>query len=206
MGRELKGKFIVLEGPHASGKTTQAKMLHEISIKSGIEIKFSKEPYHRDFKPLIEKYSEGDIANSPILMTLLAADRYLHTQDIIKWLTNGIHVISDRYVMSSFVYQQIQKIPLRTIKLVNNFILKPDCTFYFDVPIKMRTSRLNESPISEKHFFLNENNVINEQSLYEKMVKEWDSELCGKIVTIDGTNNIQNINSELYKHLLQIIG
>lgn len=202
---KFKGKFFVFEGPHASGKTTQAKMLHEILRKSGIESTYSKEPYHRDFISLIEKYSEGDIVNSPILMNLLAADRYLHTQDIIKWLKGGMNVISDRYVMSSFVYQQIQQIPLSTIKLINNYLIKPDYTFYLEVPIKVRISRLKKSHSRENHFFLIENNIIKEQSLYEMIVKEWDSVTYGTLVKIDGTKSIHQINSKLYNFLLEII-
>jgi len=200
---EIKGKFFVIEGPHASGKTTQAKMLHRILKKSGIESRYTKEPYHHDFISLIEKYSEGNVVNSPILMNLIAADRYLHIQDIISWLEKGIHVISDRYILSSFVYQQIQEFPLVMIKLINSFSIKPNYTFYLEVPIKERESRLKKIRNRKKHFFLIEKNIVKEQELYKQMAIEWDSVIYGKLVKIDGTKSINQINSMLYKHILE---
>jgi len=84
------GKFIVFEGCHASGKTTQAKMLCEYLQSKGIKAQYTKEPYCDDLKPLIRRYSDGDLIDSPILMYLIAADRYLHTKDITSWMQKGV--------------------------------------------------------------------------------------------------------------------
>ncbi len=38
-------KFIVFEGPHGSGKTTQAKLLKKYLIERRVSVVYTKEPY-----------------------------------------------------------------------------------------------------------------------------------------------------------------
>ena len=160
----------------------------------GIEAHYTKEPYCDDLIPLISKYSNGELINSPVLMYLLAADRYIHVKDIISWMQKGMFVICDRYVLSSWVYQQIQGIPLNIIKRANSFAINPDMMFYIDVPLKERLLRLHRTHKGIRTFFLSDANLIEEQELYHKSVNNWDKKRYGEIVVTDGQQSVTQIH------------
>ncbi|MDH5441453.1 MAG: dTMP kinase [Candidatus Bathyarchaeota archaeon] len=189
-----KGMFVVFEGPHASGKTKQSKMLNESLRDKGIKSHYTKEPYCDDFVPLIKMCSKRELINSPVLMYLLAADRYIHVQDIKSWLENGIIVVCDRYVLSSWVYQQIQGIPLSIITRTNYFAINPHLTFYFDVPFAERLARVRRTHTVPPTYFLTEDKLIEEQELYQRLISNWDEGSYGKIAVIDGQQDIMKIH------------
>ena len=202
MNIQHKGKFIVLEGPHASGKTTQAKMLYNYFNENGIKSIYTKEPYNEEFIKFINIHVKKNIEKSPVLLFLIAADRYLHMLDITSWLQEGYYVISDRYILSGFVYQSIQDISYDLIKNVNYFIIKPNITFYLDVPLCERKRRLKMNNRS-KTFFLKNDNLYKEQNLYKKFVNNWDVEQHGYIVSLDGQEEIKKINSIIIDNVLK---
>jgi len=191
---QYQGKFIVFEGPHASGKTTQAKMLYDYLNKIGIKSIYTKEPYNEEFIKIINIHVKKNFTKSPVLLFLIAADRYLHMLDVASWLQEGYYVISDRYILSSFVYQSIQDMPYDLIQNVNYFTIKPNMTFYQDVPLCERKRRLKTTNNRSKNFFLTNDNLNKEQKLYEKFVNDWDKEHYGYIITMDGQEEIKKIN------------
>jgi len=182
----VKGRLVVFEGGHGSGKTTQAKMLVKYLQSNGIRTHYTKEPYGSDLIPLINNYSNGDLLDSPVLMYLLAASRCIHVKDIKSWIAQGEFVICDRYVLSSFVYQQIQGIPLNVIKRVNSFAIKPHITFYVDVPLKARLERLCRTHKNRENFFLEDDKLTREQNLYNGLTNNWDERRYGRVTVING--------------------
>ena len=87
-------------------------MLSKYLKNKRINSKYTKEPYSNDLKEIIKKYSKEEYIHSPVLMCLLAADRYIHINNITSWMKDEMFVICDRYLLSSWVYQQIQGISL----------------------------------------------------------------------------------------------
>lgn len=162
--------------------------------EEGIKVRYTKEPYYDDLIPLIGKYSNGDLINSPVLMYLLAADRYIHVKDIVSWMQEGMFVICDRYVLSSWVYQQIQGIPLNIIRRTNSFAINPDLTFYIEIPLEERFIRLRKTHKGIRSFFLRDTNLIEEQELYHRLISNWDEKRYGKIVVINGQQGITEIH------------
>ena len=191
---KLKGKFVVFEGPHVSGKTMQAKMLCEHLQNTGVDAHYTKEPYCDDLIPLINKYSTGDLIHSPVLMHLLAADRYIHVSDIISWMERGMFVICDRYVLSSLVYQQMQGIPLNIIKETNSFAINPDLMFFVNVPLKERLARVKRTHKEPRTFFLRDDKLVEEQELYQTLINNWDEGRYGKIAIINGHEDINKVH------------
>jgi len=159
-----------------------------------IKSHYTKEPYCRDFKQLADKYSSGRLVHSPVLMYLLAADRYIHVKNILASMKRGIVVVCDRYVLSGWVYQQMQGIPLEKIRKTNDFAIKPHLVFYLEVPLKERLRRLRRTPKHKRTFFLSDEKIAEEQKLYEQLVSDWDNERCGTIVVLDGQKSILEVN------------
>ena len=189
--------FIVFEGPHASGKTTQVERLYQYFQAKGTRARMTKEPYSKDLAHLINKHSKEELVNSPVLMYLLAADRYVHTMDISSWIKKGLCVICDRYVLSSWVYQQIQGFSLNEIRRTNRFVITPRLTFYIKLPFEERIKRVRKTHKNKDDFFLRDDNLRREQELYDALTNSWDERRYGKMVVLNGKQDLMNIHKNI---------
>lgn len=192
-----KCNFILFEGAHGSGKTTQAKLLKEYLEKNGMPANLTKEPYLDELKELINKYSfiDNEIS-SYLLLYLHSADRLVHNEYIKKNLNNGNTIISDRYLLSSCVYQQIQGMPLELIEKINFFCIEPDVTFILDVPLLERKKRLRKNNRLRKNLFFEEDALEVEGVLYEKIFNRYSNK-WDKIYLIDGNEKIEIIHGKI---------
>jgi len=197
-------RFIVFEGTHGSGKTTQAELFKNYLDDQGIAAIYTKEPYLDDLKKIIDKYSYIDNEiSSYILLYLHAADRFAHIKYIKDKLENGINVIADRYLLSSCVYQQIQGIPLSLIEQTNFFCIEPDLTFIFDVPLSERRERLSKSGRLRNTIFLNDEAMRLEDKLYKKIHNRYEI-IWRNIKLVDGRNEIETVHREVIKLATQL--
>ena len=96
------GKFIVLEGIEASGKTTQANILEQ----KFPDAFHNKQPSGNEIGRFIRERVLGGKTDIPPVayQYLFAADREINQQEIISALKEGKTVISDRYFWSSVAY------------------------------------------------------------------------------------------------------
>jgi len=110
------GKLIVLEGVDGAGTTTQAFLLHQKLLVEGYKAHLTKEPSSGVVGKLIRKIIGGSVSSilswedSPdfkaFMALLFSADRIDHFRtEILHRLINGEHVITDRYALSTLVYQ-----------------------------------------------------------------------------------------------------
>ena len=97
------GKFIVIDGLDASGKTTLINNLKENEYFRNAY--FTREPggaeFSENIRSLVFKY---DIDKMTELLCMYAA-RVEHLKAIKQKLIEGINVVCDRYRCSSFLYQ-----------------------------------------------------------------------------------------------------
>jgi dTMP kinase len=104
------GRFIVLEGGDAAGKSTQVARLVERLATVGVDALATFEPGATPagarIRDLLLHRAEHV---APITEALLmAADRAQHVADVVRpALGRGVWVVSDRYVPSSLVYQGV---------------------------------------------------------------------------------------------------
>ncbi len=133
--------FITFEGLDFSGKSTQAKMLHEYLKKNKIKTILLREP---GGTTISEKVREIILDREHIEMTpltefmLFSASRSQLVSQVIKpHLKKGYVVICDRYYDSSTAYQSYGgKMELKQVLKVNDIAtggLKPDITFLIDI-------------------------------------------------------------------------
>jgi len=133
-------RFIVFEGIDGSGKTVQSKKLSE-----SIGGYYTYEPTDGEIGKLIRRVLKGEVNYSGETLALLfAADRREHV-DIIKRELKYRHVVSDRYLYSSIVYQSIQGVELDFILEINRFAMKPDVLVYLDVEVEEALRRLGKN-------------------------------------------------------------
>jgi dTMP kinase len=144
-----RGLFIVLEGPDGAGISTQTALLHSGLVQRGIRAIATKEPTigpigsvirqaltHRLVAPAAEPLSDD------IMALLYAADRLDHIRvDVEPRLKAGIHVVCDRYRLSSYAYQGAT-LGQEWVRQLNSRSIKPDVTFFIDVPPDISRQRI----------------------------------------------------------------
>ena len=141
--------FITFEGGEGSGKSTQARLLHQRLKGSDIPSLLTYEPGVTDLGEKINgilKWSQ-DINISPVAELLLFnASRAQLVSEVIKpALQNGTVVICDRYADSTTAYQGYGRgLDLCTVEAVNKTGMSglfPDITFLLDIPVEQGLAR-----------------------------------------------------------------
>lgn len=141
-----KGRLIALEGIDGSGTTTQCRLLTTALQEKGYRVYATAEPSKGPIGLLLReelRVVEGKTELSPECMALLyVADRMYHCQrELEPALSNHDFVITDRYVLSTIVYQGLQ-VSVDWLQELNRFALIPDKTLLLDLPVPVAQSRV----------------------------------------------------------------
>ena len=143
------GRFVVLEGGEASGKSTQAARLAE-----RLDAVLTREPGGtaigaglRDL--LLDARTTGLADRAEAL--LMAADRAQHVAEVIRpALAAGRHVVSDRYVGSTLAYQGFGRgLPVDELRRLSAWAshgLEPDVIVLLDMPPALTADRVAGRP------------------------------------------------------------
>ena len=143
------GRFVVLEGGEASGKSTQAARLAD---RLGAVL--TREPGGtaigaglRDL--LLDARTTGLADRAEAL--LMAADRAQHVAEVIRpALAAGRHVVSDRYVGSTLAYQGFGRgLPVDELRRLSAWAahgLEPDVIVLLDMPHALTADRVAGRP------------------------------------------------------------
>src|SRR2546421_6382721 len=148
MGSGPVGRFVVLEGGDASGKSTQARLLADRLRGLGRDVVLSFEPGATEAGAAIRALLLDGRSVEPITEALLlAADRAEEVAAIVRpALTRGADVVSDRYVPSSFTYQGVGRgLGIEKVEKLNRWAtggLDPDLVVVLDIDDAVAASRL----------------------------------------------------------------
>ncbi|RZV46912.1 MAG: dTMP kinase [Acidimicrobiales bacterium] len=142
-----RGFFIVFEGGDGSGKSTQASRL-----AARIDAVLTREPggtaVGAKIRHLVLDPTHPELADRTEAL-LMAADRAQHVAELIEpTITNGRHVVSDRYVYSSLAYQGVGRgLGIDEVGAVNTFGtggLEPDLVVLLEVDSSVASERLGD--------------------------------------------------------------
>ena len=145
-----QGKFISIEGPDGSGKSSVIKQLANLLEADGYELVLTREP---GGSPIAEQIRQvildvNNTAMDPLTEAMLyAAGRRQHLVDtILPGLAAGKLVLSDRFVDSSLAYQGVgRQLPLEDIWSINQLAIDghlPDMTLLLDLPAELGLERI----------------------------------------------------------------
>jgi len=198
--------LIVLEGLDGAGKSTQVKKLRTYleGLFSSLEyIHFPRydAPVYGD---LISRFLRGDFGSNeavhPQLVALLfAEDRHGAAPGMKAILSEGGHVLLDRYVYSNIAYQCAKINDAEEAERLRNWIFdteygdfalpKPDLNIFLDVPISFVESKLKADRAGQDRDYLEGGQDIHEADMeFQKRVRDLyrrQCELDPKFIRID---------------------
>jgi dTMP kinase len=205
-----RGLFIVLEGPDGAGISTQTALLHSGLVQRGIKAIATKEPTSGPIGSVIRQALTHRLVYPPdlpvgddVMALLYAADRLDHVRaDIVPRLETGIHVVCDRYRLSSYSYQGLN-MGQDWVRALNKRSIAPDVTFFIDVPpevsqqrIKARGGYIELYETAERLGPIYAN--------YLELIEQ-DRQSGDRIITIDGRLAIGVVAATILQKTLEII-
>ena len=138
--------FIVFEGLDGSGKSTQAKKLHEYLQSVGKKSLLTCEPTHGTLGSLARMVTKGEAAmEDETLALVFAADRHEHyISEIAPFLQEGGYVVCDRYYHSNLAYQGVCEKSFERVLGYNRVAMEnpPDIVFFLMTEPKECLERL----------------------------------------------------------------
>ena len=215
-----KGRLITLEGPDTAGKTTLVEKLKTALpiIYPDDTFLFTREPgnlLYGEFnksESIRERLLTDNTLTADEQAKLFAESRYYHTIEIIKELNKGNHVITDRYLFSSIIYQglelgfsKILDYNKETLKLlkennidINNLVLQISIETYEE-----RMSKKTKDAMEDV-----DDRMIRDRILYHNIVKTVNEDLnnhLGTDYTIDANKTPSDVVIEALNHIHKII-
>ena len=151
MHSAMPGKFITLEGIEGSGKTGQLHLLEKELKEREVRFLITQQPGGTPFgqevrQVLLQREGAQREPTAELLMYL--ADRYQHLKEVIEpALTQGLHVLCDRYHDATLAYQgHARGIGFAIVdQLAEILALRiPDLTLVLDVEVEVGLKRARE--------------------------------------------------------------
>ncbi len=194
--------FITFEGGEGTGKSTQAKLLHDFFVEDGFDVVLTREP---GGTPLAEEIRKVLLTGEPgkmdamteALMYLAArADHW--ARKIKPALDAGKIVICDRFHDSSLVYQGICKgVDIGLLNVIYNGITNgrvPDRTYLIDLAPEVGIARSLARGNSETRF-------EKMQLAFHEKVRNAFLELAhqypDRYLILDGTLSVREIQKKI---------
>lgn len=147
-----RAPFIVLEGPEGAGKSIQTRLLAEHLRHQGWQVHTTREPGGTPAGDAIREIllQSDDLHLAPQTEALLmSASRAQHVHEVIRpYCEQGILVVSDRYLDSTYAYQGGGRgLPFEALEPIQAFAtdgLEPDIRLLLDLPVEIGLARRHD--------------------------------------------------------------
>jgi len=202
---EFIPNFVVFEGGDGSGTTTQLSILTKRFKNTSKPVFFPTfEPTNEKTGLLIRSVLKSEIKlSAETLCFLFAADRNEHlygTDGIIGHTKRNELVVSDRYALSSLVYQGIEcgdELP----QALNSRFPVPELTIFLDITPEIALERIKNRSSHEIYENLDFQKKVRER--YIDLIRNYDK-TGGKIEIIDASGHIQEVADKVWSVISQM--
>ena len=191
-----RGLFIAFEGIDGCGKGTQAKMFHSSlwDMNKSNHVILTREPYNSEEIRDILRKEESAYKDAHKLADLFIKDREKHIDELVlPNIERGIHVVTDRYSLSTIAYQSAQGLDMDELIERHEGLLHPDITFLIDVPVYVAFQRsTKEEQKFEGDYEFQSSVHANYQEAARKLAKHH------KIELIEGRGGIDKVADDVW--------
>jgi dTMP kinase len=211
---EIKGSFIVIEGPDASGRSTQIdKITAKLESDGHAVINAGIRRSDLISKGIIEAKRNYLLGKRTMALYYAAdfADQLEHK--IIPALKAGFIVLSDRYIYTLIARSSVRGVNKNWLHSLFSFAIKPDLVFYLDVDSYNLIHRVFQKNYSLDYYESGldlgiSNDIFDSFVKYQYILKKEFEKMRSKydLINVDGNNTIeviyQQIQSKIDKFLI----
>jgi len=196
---EIIPNFIVFEGGDGSGTTTQLSLLADRLKKMGKPVFF---PTFEPTDGQIGKIIRAALKRQPELLPqtialLFAADRNEHIygiDGILSHVKNGELAASDRYALSSHVYQGIEcgdEMPV----LLNSHFPIPELTIFLDIDPEIALNRMEKRKSLEIYEYREFQEKVRQR--YKYFIEQYRSQ-GARVEEIDASKSVKEVAAQVW--------
>ena len=209
----IKGRLIVIEGPDASGRSTQITMITSHLEANGHAVVNTGLRRSELIGEGIVEAKRNLMLGKRTLSLFYAADFADQLENkIIPALRAGYIVLADRYIYTLMARDAVRGISRRWSHNLFGFAVKPDLVYYLDVDPNELVHRVFQKNSSLDYYesgadlrlsedmlesFLKYQRLIGKE--FQRMQKQYG------IVPINGNRSVVEINSELQERIIKAI-
>lgn len=181
------GKLIVVEGVDGSGKSTQLNLLRNWLESKDLHVVFTEWNSSKLISKTIRQAKRSG-SLIPVTFSILHATDFADRLEniIVPALKAGLVVLADRYCYTAFARDVARGVDKEWVRNLYGFSIRPDGTFYFQVPVEVSLERIANSRLPgyyesgmdiglssdpRESFQLFQSIIINE---YDTMISEFD--------------------------------
>lgn len=141
----MKHLLIAFCGLDGSGKTTQLHLLKHWMLSNQQAVLTTRQPSedYRNNDRVRNYLDNGVVSNMKAIALLAAADRQNHISEIILPGLEKSHVLTDRYLYSSFAFFKARGLNIDFVQSINPDIPEPDLTVFLDLDPKVTLERVS---------------------------------------------------------------
>lgn len=209
----IKGRLIVIEGPDASGRSTQITMITSHLEANGHAVLNTGLRRSELIGEGILEAKRNLMLGKRTLSLFYAADFADQLENkIIPALRAGYIVLADRYIYTLMARDAVRGISRRWSHNLFGFAVKPDLVYYLDVDPNELVHRVFQKNSSLDYYesgadlrlsedmlesFLKYQRLIGKE--FQRMQKQYG------IVPVNGNRTVVEINSELQERIIKAI-
>jgi dTMP kinase len=193
--------FAVFEGGDGSGTTTQLGLLERRMTALHRPFVATAEPAGGPVGALVRQALKKEICLLPeTLARLFAADRGEHLYGpggVVERCEHGCLVVSDRYTLSSLVYQGIEcgdELPAA----LNAAFPLPELLIFFDVDPEIAQRRLRSRQGLEIYEYLEFQQKVREK--YRSLLESWRNSGV-RVAVVDAGQSPEKVACEVWSHI-----
>jgi len=211
---ELSGSLIVLEGSDGSGRSTQVALLTE--WLEGVGFAVQTMGLRRSF--LVGEDIDGLLEENAVTRMTLAlmysTDFYDQLERrILPALRSGLVVLADRYIFTLIARAAVRGIGRDYLHGVYEMALRPDLTFWLNVPPEIAFDREFKKSHSISYWESGRdmslsNDLFQSFIRYQSLIKREFEYLSNRhgFVEIDGEGSVSEVNRMLRKRIAAQLG
>ena len=153
LAEKLAGKFIVLDGPDGSGKTTQLGLLRDHLVALGARVEAVHDPgataVGERIRQILLDRDNAHMSPTCEMLLFMASRAQLVAERVRPALADGRVVLCDRFISATIAYQGAAGVSPSAVREVAKIAVEdvqPDLTIILDLPAEAGLARLAGSP------------------------------------------------------------
>ena len=206
---QIKGRLIVIEGPDASGRSTQVTRITSKLEADGHAVLNTGLRRSELISQGILEAKRNLVLGKRTISLFYAADFADQLENkIIPALRSGFIVLADRYIYTLMARDVVRGISKRWCYNLFGFAIKPDLVFYVDVDPNELVHRVFQKNASLDYYESGadlglSDNMFESFLIYQAMVAREFRKMQKRygLVFVNGNRSIEEINIELQKKI-----